>query len=111
MDALTDESFGRYVSQDGLSCVVFGALNCRPSRVQEREIGGIVKSFGRSVRFARIDALLHDTITQMMSVRRLPTTVIFRNGETAATLEGFCAPHRVEAMLQQLNRTAYRLAA
>jgi thioredoxin-like negative regulator of GroEL len=111
MDALDDDTFASYVSQDGLSCVVFGASNCRPSRMQEREIGGLIKSFGRSVRFARIDALAHETITQMMSVRRLPTTVIFKDGEAAAVLEGFCAPHRVEAMLQQFNRSAYRLAA
>jgi thioredoxin-like negative regulator of GroEL len=104
MDELDDDTFRPYVAQYGLSCVMFGADYCRPSRVQEREMSGVVKSFGGFVRFARVDAILHAMATRAMSVRRLPTTVIFKDGEAAAVFEGRCAPHRIEATLQGLGR-------
>jgi thioredoxin-like negative regulator of GroEL len=104
MDDLNEESFEPFVTGAGLRLVIFGARACQPARDQRKDLEETLGRQAAPPRVAAIDALVHDGVRRKMNIRRLPTTIVFRDGEVAAMLQGYQAPQRIEALVRSVAR-------
>jgi thioredoxin 1 len=111
MPDLDEESFERFSAGEGLRIVMFGADQCQPSREQRTYFEDLFAKHPAAARLAVIDALMHDGPRRKLNVRRLPTTVIFRDGRVRQTLAGYQPRQRIEALLDCGAREPSLLAA
>jgi thioredoxin 1 len=97
---LNEDNFEPFVAGEGVRLVLFGAASCRPAREQRHELEGI-ENTSAAARLAAIDALSHDGLRRKLDIRRLPSTIVFRDGKVVQSLAGFQPRSRIEAVIKR----------
>jgi len=108
MQKLDDETLPDFVRGSGLSLVLFGSHNGKPTLAQAHVFADLWADRHSDIRFGYIDALCNEAAKKRFAVRLLPTLLIVRDGCAIAKLEGFHNRVRLEAAL--VDRMEVKLA-
>jgi len=80
MEKLTNDTFPNFILQSGLSVIKVGAAWCGPCKVVEPILIRVNEKMG-DVNIAEIDAETENDLSNTLSVRNIPTTIFYKNGE------------------------------
>jgi thioredoxin-like negative regulator of GroEL len=100
MQRLNATEVNRFVREAGLAVVMFGSPESESTMAQAVEFALAWANAADTVRFGYVDAFENIATARAFGVRLLPTTLIVRNGEVVATLEGIQPSLRIESALR-----------
>ena len=82
--------------------LVLTAAWCRPCSLQKAVVETLTEKFAAKILIEIIDVDNESELADRFSVRTLPTTIFFANGEIVEALPGFQAVDFLESYLQQI---------
>jgi thioredoxin 1 len=89
MDEVTDETFADEVLASPIPVIVdFWAPWCKPCEAIEPHLVAIAQEHEGAVRLVRMDVDRNLAVPSRYGVLSLPTVMLFRDGETRATIYG-----------------------
>jgi thioredoxin 1 len=89
MDEVTDETFADEVLASPLPVIVdFWAPWCKPCEAIEPHLVAIAEGHAGSVRLVRMNVDENLAVPSRYGVLSLPTVILFRDGDTRATIYG-----------------------
>ena len=104
---LDDDTLPGFVAGRGVSLVLFGSHNGKPTLAQAHVFAELWADRNAKMRFGYIDALCCEAAKKRYTVRMLPTILVVRDGRVVGKLEGFHARERLEAALEpRVEQTA-----
>jgi hypothetical protein len=104
MQRLNNSTLQSFVSERGVSAVLFGAPNGEATMHQAIDFADAWLDCHDDASFGYIDAFDNVAAARAYAVRVLPTTMIARDGEIIAWLEGRCSSIRVAQAVQSAGR-------
>jgi thioredoxin 1 len=100
--AATDETFATDVLQaSGPVLVDFWAEWCAPCRAMAPALEELAGEYGDNLRIVKVNVDENPEVPNTYSVRGLPTFILFKNGEPAASLPGALPKTRLKAWIDQ----------
>lgn len=92
------------IKDSGVSLIDFTAPWCAPCRQQEPIVAQVAKKFGGRAVVSEVNIEKNPKAAGMLSVRGIPTIVIFKNGREKARFVGLQTEKTLtEALEKQLN--------
>ncbi len=89
MDEVTDETFADEVLASPIPVIVdFWAPWCKPCKAIEPLLVAIAEEHGDRVRLVRVNVDENLAVSGRHGVLSLPTVMVFRDGESRATIHG-----------------------
>lgn len=110
MQKLNNDTLQSFVSEPGVSAIMFGAPSGEATMNQALEFAEAWLACHDDANFGYIDAFANVAAARAYAVRVLPTTMIVRAGEVIAWIEGRHASPRITAEIRRAAR-AYAEAA
>lgn len=87
---LTDSTFSKYVNQDTpVALIDFYATWCGPCKLLAPKIEELAKENGGRVVFGKVDTDQNRRLSSTYGIRKLPTLIIYKNGEAVDTIIGY----------------------
>ena len=110
MQRLNSTSVQRFVSEADLAVVMFGSPESETTMVQAIEFALTWADNSDAAQFGYVDAFENIAAARAYNIRLLPTTLIMRNGEVLAKLEGRQSSLRMETALRAAS-ASHKVAA
>ena len=110
MQRLNATNVQRFVREADLAVVMFGAPESESTMAQAIEFALIWADNGDTAQFGYVDAFENIAAVRAYAIRLLPTTLITRNGEVVAKLEGRQGSRLLETALRAAS-AAHNVAA
>lgn len=107
MQRLNSATLGGFVSEPGVAAVMFGAPQSEASMYQAAQFADAWLECHDEANFGYVDSFENVAAARSYAVRVLPTTMIVRDGEILAWIEGRHSSLRIA----QAIRSAARVAA
>ena len=86
---VTDATFGQEVLQSQLPTLVdFWAAWCGPCKMIAPILDDLAEQFAGKVKIAKVDVDANKEVPAKFGIRGIPTLILFKNGEAAATKVG-----------------------
>lgn len=106
MDKLTTlintDEFVNITYQD-LSLVAFDIPWSSPCRSQQKILVRLIRSYGDSMAFARVDVENHPQIAEKNNIQTVPTLIIYQNSREVKRLVGLQSLSALQRVLQELG--------
>ncbi len=96
---ITDKDFNKTIKK-GITLVDFWAVWCRPCRTQAPIIEELATEVGKNFKIGKLDIDRNKITSNKLSVRRIPTLIIFKDGKEIKRLVGLQGK---QAILNELN--------
>jgi hypothetical protein len=110
MQRLTNDTLQPFISERGVSAIMFGAPDGEATMAQAIDFADAWLDCHDEAHFGYIDAFENAAAARAYAVRVLPTTMIARDGEIVAWIEGRHASTVIAAAIANASRT-YAVAA
>jgi hypothetical protein len=110
MQRLNNDTLQPFVNERGVSAIMFGATDGEATMAQAIDFADAWLDCHDEANFGYIDALENGAAARAYAVRVLPTTMIARDGEIVAWIEGRHASTVIAAAITSASRT-YAVAA
>ncbi len=94
-------TFQEVINQDKPVLVDFFATWCMPCQMQSPILEEVKERMGESASIVKIDVDKNPEAAQMMSIRSVPTLIIFRNGEVRWRQSGVFPADELERLLKE----------
>jgi hypothetical protein len=104
MQRLNTASLNDFLSEPGVSAVMFGATRGEATMDQATEFAEAWLECHDEANFGYVDAFANVAAARSYAVRVLPTTMIVRDGEIIAWIEGRCSSIRVSQAIRGAAR-------
>ena len=104
MQRLNNDTLQGFISEPGVSAVMFGAPDGEATMNQAIDFADAWLANHDDADFGYIDAFANVEAARAYAVRVLPTTMITRNGEVIAWIEGRHASHCITAEIRNATR-------
>ena len=104
MERLNTETLSRFLGQPGVAAVMFGAPTGKASMDQAVQFAEAWLECHDDANFGYVDAFTNVAAARTYSVRVLPTTMIFADGEPIAWIEGRYASTRIAQAIHNAAR-------
>jgi hypothetical protein len=105
MQRLNNETLQLFVHERGLSAIMFGAPDGEATMAQAIDFADAWLDCHDEANFGYIDAFANAAAARACAVRVLPTTMIARDGEIVAWIEGRHASTVIAAAIANASRT------
>jgi hypothetical protein len=106
MQRLNDATLSDFLSEPGVSAVLFGAPDSESTMAQALEFADAWLECHDEAAFGYVDVFRNVTAARTYGVRVLPTTMIVRGGEVIAWIEGRCSSIRTAQAVRSAGRVA-----
>lgn len=104
MQRLTNDTLQGFISDPGATAIMFGAPKGEATMNQAIDFADAWLDCHDDASFGYIDAFENVAAARAYAVRVLPTTMITRNGEIIAWIEGRCSGTRIAATIKSAMR-------
>ena len=111
MQRLNTTTLSDFLSKPGVGAIMFGAPHGEATRDQAIQFAEAWLECHDHARFGYVDAFENVEAARSYAVRVLPTTMIVRNGEIVAWIEGRSSSIRVAQAIAGANRVREPIAA
>lgn len=111
MQRLNTATLNNFLSEPGVSAVMFGAPHGEATLDQAVQFAETWLECRDEANFGYIDAFENVATARMYAVRVLPTTMIVSDGEIVAWIEGRCSSIRVTQAIAGARRVRQPVAA
>ncbi|MBH44619.1 MAG: thiol reductase thioredoxin [Gammaproteobacteria bacterium] len=99
---VTDDTFDEQVlNSDTPVLLDFWAEWCGPCKILGPVIEEVSQEYNSKIKFAKLDIDQNPTNTQKFGIRGIPTIVLFKNGNAAATHVGVLSKSELTAFLDK----------
>lgn len=105
MQRLNNDTLQSFVNERGVTAIMFGATDGEATMNQAIDFADAWLDCHDEAHFGYIDALKNVAAARAYAVRVLPTTMIARDGEIIAWIEGRASGIRVGQAIMNANRT------
>jgi thioredoxin 1 len=99
---LSDENFEKFLSSNEIAVVDFYSNWCPPCRIMDPVYKGLSGELDGSAGFARLNISRVSEIPGRFGIGKIPTFVIFRNGEEVDRLVGVKPKSRLSARIRSV---------
>ncbi|WP_371187283.1 thioredoxin TrxA [Thalassotalea maritima] len=96
---LTDDSFDEVVNSSTPVLVDFWAEWCGPCKMIAPILNEVAEEYDGKVTIAKLNIDQHSASPQKFAVRGIPTLLLFKNGEVAATKVGALSKNQLKEFL------------
>jgi hypothetical protein len=110
MQRLNDDTLQPFINERGVSAIMFGATDGEATMAQAIDFADAWLDCHDEASFGYVDALENGAAARAYAVRVLPTTMIARDGEIVAWIEGRHASTVIATAIANASRT-YAVAA
>jgi Hydrogenase-1 expression protein HyaE len=111
MQRLNTATLSDFLSEPGVSAVMFGAPNGEATMDQAVQFAEAWLECHDEASFGYIDAFENVAAARTYAVRVLPTTMIVRDGDIVAWIEGRCSSIRIAQSIAGACRAHHPVAA
>jgi hypothetical protein len=111
MQKLNNNNLQSFIDEPGVSVVMFGAPTGEATMNQALAFAEAWLDCHDDANFGYIDAFDDVAAARTYRVRVLPTTMVAKNGQVVAWIEGNCSRARVSEMIACANAIRERIAA
>ena len=96
---VTDTNYKQVICS-GITLLECWTSWCRPSQVQGDVLREVAVEFGGGITFGRVNLDENQRLKARFDIRRIPTILVFRDGELLQKLSGFQERAVLECMLE-----------
>lgn len=111
MQRLSNTTLQSFITERGVSAVMFGAPTGESTMAQAIDFADAWLEAHDDASFGYIDAFDNVAAARAYAVRVLPTTMIARDGEIIAWIEGRCSSTRIAQAIRNAARQPAAVAA
>ncbi len=96
---LTDDTFEKTVSAEGVTVVDFWAAWCGPCRMVAPVIEELAQEYAGKVKFGKLNVDENPTVSNAFQIQSIPSLLVFKNGKLVDGLVGAAPKHLIESRI------------
>ncbi len=104
---MTDDIFNKKVSKKPFALVEFTADWSGSGYIMDKILGKLNEEFGKNVAFYQIDFEIHTKTSKHYNIDKVPTILLFRNGELIDRISGIISEAELVSRIHEIMPVSF----